>query len=417
MAPLAVAQCGLCPQSDLPTLTWYQPHTRSSASADRAPRPRLFFLAPPPLSARVPLTTRPPTRRPALLSLAMADDEIAPDPTAALAAALAAVLPAAAPSNPAASLATINIKTHLPITLELHPPNYRAWRELFTTLLGKFGAGHHIDGTPVPNPVTPVWTTTDFSVRSLLYSSISPKLMNKVMTPGANARTIWLAIEAQFQNNKSSRALALEADFRNLAQGNLSFSDYSERLKSYADGLADLGFPVNEPTLVLTLIRGLSPTLRHMGTLIKSRDPLPTFSTACSMLELEEADLKTPQPGEHTALVVAPQPPAPQPPASPSAPQQFSSAPRNNNKNRYKNKNRNSAPSSGRSGASGGFGGFRPFLNPYTGTFQMWPMQPTQGVLGPRPGVPHQAMFAGAPPGFPTAGAPTAAATTSATNT
>jgi len=165
--------------------------------------------------------------------------------------------------------------------------------------------------------------------------------MNKVMTPGANARTIWLAIKAQFQN-KSSRALALEADFRNLAQGNLSFSDYSERLKSYADGLADLGFPVNEPTLVLTLIRGLSPTLRHMGTLIKSRDPLPTFSTACSMLELEEADLKTPQPGEQTALVVAPQPSAPQPPASPSAPQQSSSAPRNN-KNRNKNKNRNSA--------------------------------------------------------------------------
>ena len=213
--------------------------------------------------------------------------------------------------------------------------------------------------------------------------------MNKVMTPGANARTIWLAIEAQFRSKKPSRTLALEADFRNLAQDNLSFSDYSERLKSYANALADLGFPVNEPTLVLTLIRGLSLTLRHMGTLIKSRDPLPTFNTACSMLELEEADLKTPQPREQTALVVVPQPPAPQPPASPSAPQQSSSAPRNNNKNRYKNKNRSSAPSSSRPGVAGGFGGFCPFLNPYTGTFQMWPMQPTQGMLGPRPGVPH----------------------------
>jgi len=61
------------------------------------------------------------------------------------------------------------------------------------------------------------------------------------------------------------------------------------------------------------------------------------------MLELEEADLKTPQPREQTALVVAPQPPTPQPPASPSAPQQSSSAPRNNNKNRYKNKNHSNA--------------------------------------------------------------------------
>ena len=114
-----------------------------------------------------------------------------------------------------------------------------------------------------------------------------------------------------------------------------------------------------------------------------------SFRPGEQMLELEEADLKTPQPGEQTALVVVPQPSAPQPPASPSAPQQSSSAPRNNNKNRYKNKNRSSAPSSSRPGVAGGFGGFCPFLNPYTGTFQMWPMQPTQGMLGPRPGVPH----------------------------
>ena len=125
MAPLAVAVCGLCPQSNLSTLKWYQPHTRSSASADRAPRPRLF-LATPRAQAATPPHRRHPSPPSSTLSPAMADNALLSDPTAALAAALAAALPAAAPRNPAASLATINIKTHHPITLELHPPNYRA---------------------------------------------------------------------------------------------------------------------------------------------------------------------------------------------------------------------------------------------------------------------------------------------------
>ncbi|GJN40360.1 hypothetical protein PR202_gb29566 [Eleusine coracana subsp. coracana] len=137
------------------------------------------------------------------------------------------------------------------------------------------------------------------------------------------------------------------------------------------------------------------------------------------MLELEEADLKISQPGEQMALVAAPKPSAPPTPASPPAAQQFSSAPRSNNRFKNKNKNRNGAPSFGGSGAPSGFGGFRPFLNPYIGMFQLWPMQPGQGLLGPRPGVPRQAMLTGAPLGFPAAGAPGggAAASSSATNT
>jgi hypothetical protein len=50
----------------------------------------------------------------------------------------------------ASALATINVKNHIPFALELDPPNYSTWRELFLTLVGKFGASSHIDGTPTP---------------------------------------------------------------------------------------------------------------------------------------------------------------------------------------------------------------------------------------------------------------------------
>lgn len=86
----------------------------------------------------------------------------------------------------------------------------------------------------------------------------------------------------------------------------MSISDYSDHLKSYADGLVDLGFPVSEPTQVLTLLRGLSAPYRNMASIIKTKDPMPNFIDACSMLALEEADIMVPQPGAATALVTTP---------------------------------------------------------------------------------------------------------------
>lgn len=149
----------------------------------------------------------------------------------------------------------------------------------------------HVDGTPAPDPVDPTWQATDFSVRSLLYYVVSPQIMRCVLTPSASAYEIWIKIENQFRDNKTSRALALEADFHNLAQGDLSVDDYAECLKFYADGLANLGHAVSDPTLVLTLLRGLNAPLRSMGSIIKTCDPLPSFSEAYSLLSLEEVDL------------------------------------------------------------------------------------------------------------------------------
>jgi hypothetical protein len=66
-----------------------------------------------------------------------------------MAATTVAALPPAALSL-ASALATINVKTHIPFALELDPPNYSTWPELFLTLVDKFGASSHIDCMPAP---------------------------------------------------------------------------------------------------------------------------------------------------------------------------------------------------------------------------------------------------------------------------
>jgi hypothetical protein len=82
------------------------------------------------------------------------------------------------------------------------------------------------------------------TVRSWTHASITPDLLNDVMTPDASARRVWLTIEDQFFGNKETRALILDAEFCNFVQGDLPISEYCHKLKYMADSLSDLGEPV-----------------------------------------------------------------------------------------------------------------------------------------------------------------------------
>ena len=69
----------------------------------------------------------------------------------------------------------INVRAHIPFSLELHPPNYTRRRELFVTLVGKFGASCHIDGTTSPDPVDGL--ADGRLCRALLYAAISDEIL------------------------------------------------------------------------------------------------------------------------------------------------------------------------------------------------------------------------------------------------
>jgi len=75
------------------------------------------------------------------------------------------------------ALATINVKTHISFALELDPPNYSIWHELFLILVGKFGALSHIDGIPALEDSDALLLAIDCYICSLIYSSSSPRVM------------------------------------------------------------------------------------------------------------------------------------------------------------------------------------------------------------------------------------------------
>ncbi|XP_066163983.1 uncharacterized protein [Oryza sativa Japonica Group] len=152
--------------------------------------------------------------------------------------------------------ATVNVKTHVPITLELKNPNFNKWKTFFTSMCGKFGLLPHIDGTAPSRPDDSAWAQADCCVRGLLFGFISDSILNIVMEPDQTARDLWLVIDDLFQANKEPHAIYLSHEFHSMTQGDLSIADYRQKVKTAADALRDVGHPVSESQIVLNLLNG-----------------------------------------------------------------------------------------------------------------------------------------------------------------
>jgi hypothetical protein len=77
-------------------------------------------------------------------------------------------------------------------------------------------------------------------------------------------------------------------------------------MKGMEDSLRDLGEPVADRTLVLNLLRGLSPWYDHLKALIKRTVPFPTFHSVRNELLLEELTMMLEAPASAPTLYNAP---------------------------------------------------------------------------------------------------------------
>jgi hypothetical protein len=169
------------------------------------------------------------------------------------------IAPAVAPPLPAV-LQTINIKSHVPVELDIAESNYTEWRCFFDMFIGKFGLGSHLSTQPtIENRRDLEWSMIDQCILSWLYNYVSKDVRTIVHVPKATAFSIWTAIRDQFQDNEMHRAVYLEAEFRSLVQGDLDITAYTGRLKQVADALHAVGQPVCETSQILNMLRGLSP--------------------------------------------------------------------------------------------------------------------------------------------------------------
>jgi hypothetical protein len=242
----------------------------------------------------------------------------------------------------------------------------------------------------------------DCVVVSWIFNSISPDLLDIIHAhDGITARVAWLGVEQQFLGNSESRALILDAEFRNLSQGDLSIDDYCRKMKGMADALADLGEPINDRTLVLNVLRGLNERFQLMAQLITRQKPFPSFGDVRADLRLAELNMAQSSAAPSALLATPTSRLPPTTPAPNSAtprhphPQGVTLGPSGSNRGRRRRGGRNQGTQGGPQWPS--------VYNPWTGSIHMWP-GPTPGAPRPppaRPGVPTQqqqhAMMVGTP--------------------
>ncbi|KAJ9540484.1 hypothetical protein OSB04_026990 [Centaurea solstitialis] len=196
-----------------------------------------------------------------------------------------------------------NIKNSIPLTLNQTDDRYASWVELFHIHLCAYDVLDHIDPkTPTPTDIDKAtWNRLDAIVKQWILATISPDLLQTIMKPGASAQELWNRLAEIFQDNRATRAVYLEEQLNSTRMDAFSnAAEYCNRIKSLSDQLANVGQPVSDQKMVLTLVAGLPKEYDTLATFIQQSDPLPSFIKARSQLALEETrrskqDSHTPQ--------------------------------------------------------------------------------------------------------------------------
>ncbi|KAG8058663.1 hypothetical protein GUJ93_ZPchr0002g24747 [Zizania palustris] len=204
----------------------------------------------------------------------------------------------------AQAVAVHNIRTLIPLVLDVNSVFFARWRESFLLTVGKFSLQDHVLSDTVL-PQSPDWARMDYVVKTWLFGVISDDLADAIFDRGATARATWLAIESQFLGNRITRALFADQEFRSFSQGDLSVSEYCRRYKRMAEDLRDLGEPISDCTLVLNIIRGLNERFTALGLHLRRSCPLRSFLQVRDDLQLEELTMAKTHPTLAVALAAA----------------------------------------------------------------------------------------------------------------
>ncbi|XP_021751954.1 uncharacterized protein LOC110717533 [Chenopodium quinoa] len=209
------------------------------------------------------------------------------------------------------AFAVTNIRSLVPLILDGDKVLYNPWATLFRNSAKVYNVLDHID-PKVSRPTdikNDLWERLDAVVLQWLYGAISTEFLYRILDEKATDQVVWDTLRNLFQDNKGTRVVHLENQFGSITLAScVSLADYCHQLKTVSNQLAAIGHPIFEERLVLQLAGKLTPEYGMVATLIQQGNPLPSFSKACSMLELDRVSLeknKIASPTSSTVLLAA----------------------------------------------------------------------------------------------------------------
>lgn len=122
------------------------------------------------------------------------------------------------------------------------------------------------------------WQRLDDIVRTWIYGSISPSLLQSIVRHIDCGLDAWTRIENNFQNNKISRILHLESQFNEISLSNFpNVKSYCNELETIATSLDNLGTSISDNCLSLQVLQGLNSDYKTFRSLVHHMNHIPSF--------------------------------------------------------------------------------------------------------------------------------------------
>ncbi|KAJ9536095.1 hypothetical protein OSB04_un000733 [Centaurea solstitialis] len=196
-------------------------------------------------------------------------------------------------TSPTASqlvFALTNVYSQFSFKLSTDGSKYKLWRRIFLDMCKGAKVHGHITGKSKPaGDDDEDWEAIDSRIKSRFYSTCDANLLQIISSDNCTAKDLWDKLDEFFLNNKMSRMLQLQEQFRNTKKGALSITDFCHQLKNLADALADCDSKIDEVELVMQILRQLPPSYHSIVDVITNTKPFPSFLEAKNMLLLHES--------------------------------------------------------------------------------------------------------------------------------
>ncbi|GJZ47866.1 hybrid signal transduction histidine kinase M [Tanacetum coccineum] len=185
-----------------------------------------------------------------------------------------------------------NIKSHVPLVLDLDQLNYDSWCELFTSHCESFGVYGLLDGTYTSTSETAnEWKKFDSLVKVWIYGTISTSLLQTVLKRNVTTKDVWKSLVGLFHDNKEARSMELHEELRSLEIGSLTISEYFKKIKVISYLLSNIDSSVSEKNLLMYAANGLIDKYEHVASIISHTKTPLILLEARFMLLLEESGL------------------------------------------------------------------------------------------------------------------------------
>ncbi|KAI5339585.1 hypothetical protein L3X38_018857 [Prunus dulcis] len=128
----------------------------------------------------------------------------------------------------------------------------------------------------VVNPSYLSWVQQDQTILSWINNSLTPYVLSTVALSPTSCQS-WLSQEHRYASTSHNRILYLHNELFRTTKGDLSVSDYLDKINLIADNLALVGSLITDPDLVTIIMNNVGPAFEVTISAAQARDTPITY--------------------------------------------------------------------------------------------------------------------------------------------